>query len=283
MAERENNSAWIEIHIKAETKTEDILAILHNENGGYVNSFRDTFNNILFVEMTNLETAVNLIDYKLNGEHVVHLAPFAKHILIKNLPEWINNDQLQQAFQVFGIIQSSRLATDLVNNPQGEAVIEYADYKSSVAAVETCKKNIFHMNDEAIIPVDADHIFKKFVPDETVVQFNPRVWEEGTHQHREGSIVKQTLKIHEQRTDLLNTQLKNDLKHIEDRRILLNDYNGNTEEDLTGKNVLYYFANRNPVPEIQENIDIVMDVVNYEIIDHNDEIEEEIPNGNIEN
>lgn len=101
------------------------------------------------------------MDYHLNAEKAkreldgsnrknrqirIRFAPNATTIRVKNLTQWISNELLFKAFEIFGPVERAIIVVDERGKPIGEGIVEYARKNSANAAIKYCSERCFFLS-----------------------------------------------------------------------------------------------------------------------------------------
>lgn len=73
----------------------------------------------------------------------VRFSPNSAAIKVKNLNQWVTNELLEYAFQIFGEIERAVVITDERGKPTGEGIVEYARKPGATQALRKCAEGCY--------------------------------------------------------------------------------------------------------------------------------------------
>lgn len=80
-------------------------------------------------------------------ECMIQIVPFAKCVLVANIPEDFSNQQLLNIFRQFGRIVNVATEVDIRGQKTGTGIVRYHDFESTFTAVNECSKKFLFAHD----------------------------------------------------------------------------------------------------------------------------------------
>lgn len=151
----------------------------------------------------------------------IRTAPIVAAIKVKNLTNFVSNELLYHAFQVFGEIEKAVVLVDEKGRSTGEGIIEFARKGHAQNAIRICNERCFFIT-ESLRPVivehfelinDTDGCPEKYLPKRhheymQARSKGPRLADTNSFEHDYGTRWKQLLELYAQKEDALKKELQ---------------------------------------------------------------------------
>lgn len=130
--------------------TEEEIKELFKPYGEISESFINKEKNFAFIKVdyhANAEKAKKELDgyMRKNRPIRIRFAPNATSIRVKNLTQWISNELLYRAFEVFGQVERAVIIVDDRGKPTGEGIVEFARKSGAMTALRYCQERCFFL------------------------------------------------------------------------------------------------------------------------------------------
>ncbi|XP_046399520.1 hrp65 protein-like isoform X3 [Ischnura elegans] len=158
----------------------------------------------------------------------VRFAPHSAAVKIRNLTQWVTNELLERAFQVFGEIERAVVIVDERGKSTGEGIIEFARKPGAQMALRKCTDGCFFLTSslrpvvlepfEQVDEVDGytERNLPKKNPDYMKSrEVGPRFAAPGSFEYEYGTRWKQLFELRKQKEDALNRELKMEEEKLE--------------------------------------------------------------------
>lgn len=76
----------------------------------------------------------------------VRFAPYASTIRVYNLTQWVSNELLHKAFEVFGPVERALVYVDERGKPTNEGMVEFKNETGAKVALRYCTKKCFFLS-----------------------------------------------------------------------------------------------------------------------------------------
>ncbi|RZC38997.1 NOPS and/or RRM 1 domain containing protein [Asbolus verrucosus] len=212
--------------------TEQDLAERLSKCGEFAELFLNKEKNFAFVKFdyyASCEKAKRELDGQvLKGKNLkIRFAPNNASIKVKNLSDFVSNELLNYAFQVFGEVERANVLVDERGKPTGEGIVEFARKGCALHAIRKCSERCFFLT-ESLRPVvvepyeyvnDTDGFPEKYLPRRNPDYLKarskgPRLAELNSFEHEYGVRWKQLLDLYAQKEEALRKEL-----HVEKEKL----------------------------------------------------------------
>ncbi|KAG8225554.1 hypothetical protein J437_LFUL002071 [Ladona fulva] len=158
----------------------------------------------------------------------VRFAPHSAAVKIRNLTQWVTNELLERAFQVFGEIERAVVVVDERGKSTGEGIIEFARKPGAQMALRKCTEGCFFLT-SSLRPVvlepfeqvdDVDGYTERNLPKKNPEylksrEVGPRFAAPGSFEYEYGTRWKQLFELRKQKEEALNRELKMEEEKLE--------------------------------------------------------------------
>lgn len=158
----------------------------------------------------------------------VRFAPHSAAIKVKNLNQWVTNELLEWAFQVFGEIERAVVIGDERGKSTGEGIVEFARKPGATQALKRCTEGCYFLT-SSLRPVivepfeqvdDLDgysekSLFKKSSDFFKEREVGPRFANQGSFENEYGTRWKQLHELYTKKKDALKREMKMEEEKLE--------------------------------------------------------------------
>ncbi|XP_038143211.1 non-POU domain-containing octamer-binding protein [Cyprinodon tularosa] len=128
--------------------TEDDLAQLFSKYGSASEIFVNKERGFGFIRLENRIIAeiarAELDDFSFRGRPIrVRFATHGASLSVKNLPEFVSNELLEEAFSVFGQIERAVVIVDDRGRPTGKGIVEFTGKPAARKALDKCNDSAY--------------------------------------------------------------------------------------------------------------------------------------------
>lgn len=213
--------------------TEDELRELFKPFGHISEAFINAEKNFAFLKLdyhANAERAKKELDGSMrkNKPIRVRFAPNATTIRVKNLTNFVSNELLYKAFEIFGQVERAVIIVDDRGKTTGEGIVEFARKAGAMTAMKYCSEKCFFLTSSlrpCVVEV-FDHIDDNDgFPEKSLMKKNneffkarqngPRFAEIGTFEHEFGTKWKQMYDLYKQKHDALKREMQIEEEKLE--------------------------------------------------------------------
>lgn len=213
--------------------TEDELKELFKPFGEISEAFINAEKNFAFLKIdfhANAERAKKELDgfMRKNKPIRIRFAPNATKIRVKNLTNFVTNELLYKAFEIFGQVERAVIVVDDRGKSTGEGVVEFARKSGAMTALKYCNDKCFFLTSslrpcvvEVFDHIDDDDGF----PERSLMKKNnefykarqngPRFADVGTFEHEFGTKWKQMHDLYKQKHDALKREMQVEEEKLE--------------------------------------------------------------------
>ncbi|XP_071448982.1 hrp65 protein-like isoform X2 [Hetaerina americana] len=158
----------------------------------------------------------------------VRFAPHSAAVKVRNLTQWVTNELLERAFQVFGEIERAVVIVDERGKSTGEGIIEFARKPGAQMALRRCTEGCFFLT-SSLRPVvlepfeqvdEVDGYTERNLPKKNpeyikAREVGPRFAAPGSFEYEYGTRWKQLFELRKQKEEALNRELKMEEEKLE--------------------------------------------------------------------
>lgn len=205
--------------------TEEELKMMFSPYGEISEAFINTEKNFAFLKLDyqkNAERAKKELDGTLrkNKPIRVRFAPNATTIRVKNLTQFVSNELLYKAFEVFGQVERAVIIVDDRGKTTGEGIVEYARKSGAMTALKYCQEKCYFLTSSlrpCVVEVFDHSDQNDGFPEKSIMKKNnefykarqngPRFAEVGAFEHEFGTKWKQMYDLYKQKAEALKREM----------------------------------------------------------------------------
>lgn len=205
--------------------TEEELKMMFSPYGEISEAFINAEKNFAFLKLDyqkNAERAKKELDGTLrkNKPIRVRFAPNATTIRVKNLTQFVSNELLYKAFEVFGQVERAVIIVDDRGKTTGEGIVEYARKSGAMTAIKYCQEKCYFLTSSlrpCVVEVFDHSDQNDGFPEKSIMKKNnefykarqngPRFAEVGAFEHEFGTKWKQMYDLYKQKNEALKREM----------------------------------------------------------------------------
>lgn len=213
--------------------TEEELREMFKPYGEISEAFINAEKNFAFLKLdyhANAERAKKELDATMRKNKPVRIrfAPNATTIRVKNLTNFVSNELLYKAFEVFGQIERAVIIVDDRGKSTGEGIVEFARKSGAMTAMKYCSDKCYFLTSSLrpCVVETFDHIDDNDgFPEKSIMKKNnefykarqngPRFAEVGAFEHEFGTKWKQMYDLYKQKHEALKREMQIEEEKLE--------------------------------------------------------------------
>ncbi|KXJ70218.1 hypothetical protein RP20_CCG024461 [Aedes albopictus] len=150
----------------------------------------------------------------------VRFAPYASTIRVYNLTQWVSNELLHKAFEVFGPVERALVYVDERGKPTNEGMVEFKNETGAKVALRYCTKKCFFLSASlrpVIVELHTQQHDPEGLPEKTINKDAPEFQKErqkGPHfadpdsfEHQYGQRWKQMHELYKEKAEAVKREL----------------------------------------------------------------------------